>query len=91
MAYNSSHNINSLKTVCGIGLCGLKTKVKGPAPGVMDDQRDIIDEALLFYRVNIILRNFPVSGKLLFKPFRACGQNFDLLDCLFEPRFERNC
>jgi actin related protein 2/3 complex subunit 3 len=69
MAYNSSNNINSLKTVCGIGLVGLETSFKGPAPGPSPDKPDIVEEAINFYRVNIIMRNFPVRGKEL----DSCG------------------
>ena len=65
MAYNSAHNINSLKTVCGIGLVGFETTFKGPSPGPSPDKLDIVDEAINFYRINIIMRNFPVKGKLL--------------------------
>lgn len=66
MAYNSSHNLNSLKTSCGIGLVGFKTDFKGPAPGIAPEKVDIIDECINFYRVNMIMRNFPVKGTFLF-------------------------
>jgi hypothetical protein len=65
MAYNSSHNINSLKTTCSLGLVGFNTDFKGPAPGVAPEKVDIIDECLNYYRVNICMRNFPVKGEYL--------------------------
>ena len=63
MAYNSSHNVNSLNTACGLGIVGFKTDFKGPAPGSAPDKADIVEEAIKFYRVNICMRNFPVKGK----------------------------
>jgi len=62
MAYNSTQNQKSLKTVCGIGLCGLKTDLKGPAPSHPSENVDIIDETINFYRVNMLMKNFPVKG-----------------------------
>ena len=64
MAYNSSHNINSLKNICNLGLVGFTTDFKGPAPGPAPEKPDIIDETLSFYRVNICMKNFPIKGKI---------------------------
>ena len=43
---------------CGCALLPLKTKVKGPAAPCPPEQVDIVDEALLFFRANVLFRNF---------------------------------
>ena len=43
---------------CGCALLPLKTKVKGPAAPCPADQPDIVDEAVLFFRANVLFRNF---------------------------------
>ena len=43
---------------CGCALLPLKTKVKGPAAPCPSDQPDIVDEALQFFRANVLFRNF---------------------------------
>jgi len=43
---------------CGCALLPLKTKVKGPAAPCPSDSVDIIDEALTFFRANVLFRNF---------------------------------
>jgi len=43
---------------CGCALLPLKTKVKGPAAPCPADQSDIIDEALQYFRANVLFRNF---------------------------------
>jgi len=44
---------------CGCALLPLKTRVKGPAaPLPSDQQQDIIDEAITFFRANVLFRNF---------------------------------
>jgi actin related protein 2/3 complex subunit 3 len=43
---------------CGCALLPLKTKVKGPAAPCPADQTDVIDESLLFFRANVLFRNF---------------------------------
>ena len=47
---------------CGSALLPLKTKVKGPAAPCPPDQSDIIDEALQFFRANVLFRNFQPSS-----------------------------
>jgi len=38
------------------------TKFKGPAPDMTGDQQDIIDEALHFFKANIMFRTFDMRG-----------------------------
>merc|ERR1711916_73418 len=45
--YHSDWNKDDVQTVCGMGMCPIKTKFKGPSPQLTDASRpDIIDEAL---------------------------------------------
>ena len=43
---------------CGCALLPLKTKVKGPAAPSPSDQPDVVDEALQYFRANVLFRNF---------------------------------
>ena len=43
---------------CGCALLPLKTKVKGPAAPCPAEQSDIVDEALSYFRANVLFRNF---------------------------------
>lgn len=40
----------------------LKTKVKGPAPSGKAGEVDIVDEAIDFFRANVLFRNFQQQG-----------------------------
>jgi len=40
----------------------LKTKYKGPAPQAPPDQEDIIDEAISYFKANVLFRNYEVKG-----------------------------
>jgi len=40
----------------------LKTTVKGPAPPCKSDQTDICDEAITFFRANVLYRAYKSSG-----------------------------
>jgi actin related protein 2/3 complex subunit 3 len=64
MAYHSSFNgEKDIRTVCGFGLLPIKTKQRGPAPLQRDETKpDIIDEAIEFYRANVLFRNYEVQG-----------------------------
>lgn len=63
MAQNSSFNSKGGKTVCGIGLLGIKSQFKGPAPQAPEDKDDIIDEAIKLYRFNILMKAFSIKGQ----------------------------
>lgn len=43
-----------------MGLLPLRTQTNGPAPLTKD--RDIIDEALEFFRVNVLFKSFDIKG-----------------------------
>eukprot|EP01104_Vermistella_antarctica_P004473 TRINITY_DN14917_c0_g1_i1.p2 TRINITY_DN14917_c0_g1~~TRINITY_DN14917_c0_g1_i1.p2 ORF type:complete len:175 (+),score=45.01 TRINITY_DN14917_c0_g1_i1:28-552(+) len=61
--YHSSFNNAQSKQVCGMAILPLKTKHKGPAPPQRDTaSADIIDEALDFFKANIMFRNYEVKG-----------------------------
>jgi len=59
---HSSLNGWSGPVACGSALLPLHTKVKGPAASLPSDQQDIIDEALSFYRANVLFKNFQPQG-----------------------------
>ena len=55
-AYHSSFNDSKDEKSCGIVVLPLRTKVKGPA--YYTDNKDIIDEALKYFRANIFFKNY---------------------------------
>eukprot|EP00599_Poterioochromonas_sp_BG-1_P015121 CAMPEP_0173157800 /NCGR_PEP_ID=MMETSP1105-20130129/15876_1 /TAXON_ID=2985 /ORGANISM="Ochromonas sp., Strain BG-1" /LENGTH=176 /DNA_ID=CAMNT_0014075405 /DNA_START=56 /DNA_END=586 /DNA_ORIENTATION=- len=61
-AYHSKKNEESFQEACGCAICPLRTDVKGPAPPSPGDAEDIIDEVLLYFRANVLFRNFEVRG-----------------------------
>mmetsp|Transcript_6694 Transcript_6694/g.18902 ORF Transcript_6694/g.18902 Transcript_6694/m.18902 type:complete len:178 (-) Transcript_6694:106-639(-) len=64
-AYHSSLNNTNCKQICSMGLLPLKTQYRGPAPpmhGAAQDAPDIIDEALDFFKANVMFRNYDVQG-----------------------------
>ena len=76
-AYHSSYNAaGSFTEICGLPLLPLKTRIKGPAPCVepsagggggggpsaADGDEDVVDEALRFFRANVMFRNFELQG-----------------------------
>jgi actin related protein 2/3 complex subunit 3 len=61
MAYHSDLKSDGAKLVCGFAIMPLKTKFKGPAPVQREDGPDIVDEAIDFYRANVLFRNFEVK------------------------------
>jgi len=60
--YHSSLNGSSVSLVCGSALLPLKSRVKGPAPSLGSGDTDIVDEAILFFRANVLFRNFQHKG-----------------------------
>jgi actin related protein 2/3 complex subunit 3 len=63
-AYHSKRNEDRNEEVCSCAICPLKTELKGPAPLFSptgpDDDEDIIDETLNYFRANVLFRNFEV-------------------------------
>eukprot|EP00612_Vaucheria_litorea_P002350 CAMPEP_0171458348 /NCGR_PEP_ID=MMETSP0945-20130129/4065_1 /TAXON_ID=109269 /ORGANISM="Vaucheria litorea, Strain CCMP2940" /LENGTH=154 /DNA_ID=CAMNT_0011984143 /DNA_START=122 /DNA_END=583 /DNA_ORIENTATION=- len=61
-AYHSAFNGERVETVCGMSLLPLKTKIKGPAMKASESNEDIIDEAIKFFRANVLFASFEVKG-----------------------------
>mmetsp|Transcript_10281 Transcript_10281/g.13807 ORF Transcript_10281/g.13807 Transcript_10281/m.13807 type:complete len:178 (-) Transcript_10281:67-600(-) len=64
-AYHSSFNGANVKQVCSMGLLPLKTSYRGPAPPPNPQQQnspDVIDEAIEFFKANVMFRNYDVQG-----------------------------
>lgn len=63
MALRSQYNTGLEKVACGICIAPLKTSVPGPAPKLLvPDADDIVEEALKYFRPNLLFKNFSVSG-----------------------------
>jgi len=60
--YHSNFNGNEQKIVANMAILPLKTKFKGPAPQAPADQEDIIDEAINYFKANVLFRNYEVKG-----------------------------
>jgi len=67
-SYNSVFNSQSYSTICGMPYISFKQnkipdlsyeKLKLP---LSDLDLDIIDEALIYFRANVLFRNFPIKG-----------------------------
>ena len=62
MVYLSSFKSN-ISTACGMGLAPVRGDVDGPAPkNLSPSGKDIVDEALEFFRPNILFKNFEIEG-----------------------------
>ncbi|KAG0045303.1 subunit of the Arp2/3 complex [Gryganskiella cystojenkinii] len=62
-AYHSSFNeLTDLRSVGGMALLPIKTRVRGPAPLADASAEDIVDEALNLFRANVLFRNFEIKG-----------------------------
>ncbi|EAR93892.2 ARP2/3 complex ARPC3, 21 kDa subunit (macronuclear) [Tetrahymena thermophila SB210] len=64
MAEHSSFNaVNNVEVVCGMAIPPIKTKVQGPAATIpQQDVIDIIDEAIKFFRPNLLFKNYEIKG-----------------------------
>jgi len=60
--YHSSFNETEGEKICNTVMLPLKTKVKGPAPPGRTDGEDVIDEAIKFFRANVLFRKFESQG-----------------------------
>ena len=62
MAYHSSFVAlaKTCKSKCGIPLLPLRTKTRGPAPLTTDF--DAVDEAISFFRSNVLFRKFAIES-----------------------------
>merc|ERR1712232_68772 len=63
-AYHSGWNqAQGLRIACGMSILPIRTNYKGPAPKHNDNSKpDIIDEALDFFKANVLFRNYEVRG-----------------------------
>ncbi|XP_015869935.1 actin-related protein 2/3 complex subunit 3 isoform X3 [Ziziphus jujuba] len=63
MVYHSSFvDEEGITKACGCPLLPLKSHIKGPAPSSGQDQTDIVDEAITFFRANVFFRNFDIKS-----------------------------
>jgi len=55
---------NTLR-VGNMAILPLKTKYKGPAPtgSLADDDMDIVDEALTYFKANVFFRNYEIKSE----------------------------
>jgi len=60
--YHSEWNKDEMPTVCGMGMCPITSKFKGPSPTNTTGRPDVIDEAIRFFRANCLFKNFEVLG-----------------------------
>ncbi|GBG30895.1 Actin-related protein 2/3 complex subunit 3 [Hondaea fermentalgiana] len=61
-AYHSTLNDDGGNVVCGMSVLPLKTSVKGPAPRASGSDEDIIDEAIKFFRANVLFASYVIEG-----------------------------
>lgn len=65
-ALHSQYNTGLEKVACGICIAPLRTNVPGPAPKLIaQDVDDIVDEALKYFRPNLLFKNYSVQGQIL--------------------------
>eukprot|EP01091_Cochliopodium_minus_P000518 TRINITY_DN10471_c0_g1_i1.p1 TRINITY_DN10471_c0_g1~~TRINITY_DN10471_c0_g1_i1.p1 ORF type:complete len:183 (+),score=52.44 TRINITY_DN10471_c0_g1_i1:29-577(+) len=60
--YHSEYNNDNLETICNMSLAPINTKFVGPAPKNPSRKEDIIDEAIMFFKANVLFRNYEVQG-----------------------------
>merc|ERR1711916_331718 len=51
-----------LQNVCNAAVMPLKTKSKGLAPKCEESKEDIIDEAIKYFRANVLFKNYEIQG-----------------------------
>ena len=61
-AYHSRFNEEDCKTIASFPLLPIKTDIRGPAPPASKDEKDIIDEAIFFFRANVLFKNYDIRG-----------------------------
>lgn len=62
--YHSHFNdkVDNFPLIAKFPLLPIKTKFKGPAGQAKSDERDIIDEALFYFRANVLFQSFEVKN-----------------------------
>ncbi|KAJ1402433.1 actin-related protein 2/3 complex subunit 3 [Ochromonadaceae sp. CCMP2298] len=61
-AYHSKKNEDGFTEACGCAVCPLKTALRGPADPAPAEEDDIIDETIMYFRANVLFRNFDIRG-----------------------------
>jgi actin related protein 2/3 complex subunit 3 len=78
-ADHSEWNKDEMPTVCGMGMCPITSKFKGPSPTNTTGRPDVIEEAIRFFRVR---------GAC----WRACAACWACFSLFFPPsRAQANC
>jgi actin related protein 2/3 complex subunit 3 len=60
--YHSSFNEFVGAPVCNTMVLPLRTKIKGPAPTQKDGEKDVVDEAIEFFRANVMFKKYSSEG-----------------------------
>jgi actin related protein 2/3 complex subunit 3 len=55
-------DVANCRQLCSTAILPLKTSVKGPAPPSLDNAKDVVDEAIEFFRANVLFRSFTPQG-----------------------------
>jgi len=61
-AYHSAFNELPCAEACGFSILPLKSKSRGPAPPMPEDQEDVADEVLNLFRANVLFTNYEIKG-----------------------------
>jgi len=60
--YHSQFNKLNGQLTCNTAVLPLKSRSKGPAPPCAAGTDDVVDEAIRFYRANVLFKNFEPEG-----------------------------
>lgn len=60
MVYHSTISPEGHQSACGCALLPLRTTARGPAP--VTQEVDVVDEAIGYYRANVLYKSFDVNG-----------------------------
>lgn len=58
--YHSTISPEGHQSACGCALLPLRTTARGPAP--VTQEVDVVDEAIGYYRANVLYKSFDVNG-----------------------------
>ena len=61
-AYHSHFNDAECRMIGDIPLLPIKSEIRGPAPSGSEKDKDIIDEAIHYFRANVLFKNFEILG-----------------------------
>ncbi|XP_049824409.1 actin-related protein 2/3 complex subunit 3 isoform X2 [Aethina tumida] len=61
-AYHSSF-LEPTQVIGNTAILPFKTKVRGPAPQIITDEQDIIDETLYFFKANVFFRTYEIKSE----------------------------